>query len=72
MKIIELIIDESDETSGIEAISLVEQPALMSYYEMPKEKREEISIYDNLVRLSIGVEDAEDIIQDLHQALKPL
>jgi len=52
---------------GVE--SLIEQPAVMSYYEMTSEQREAIGIADGLVRLSVGIEDAVDLIQDLEQAL---
>lgn len=52
---------------GVE--SLVEQPALMSYYEMDPEDRAAIGIKDNLVRLSLGIEDPDDLIADLEQAL---
>jgi cystathionine gamma-synthase len=50
--------------------SLIEQPALMSFYEKTTEERLELGIKDNLVRFAIGVEDASDIIADLDQALK--
>jgi cystathionine gamma-synthase len=53
---------------GVE--SLIEQPALMSYYDLSSEEREEIGIKDNLVRLSIGIESADDLMADLAQALK--
>lgn len=52
---------------GVE--SLVEQPATMTHFEMPKEVRESVGITDNLVRSSIGIEDADDLIKDLDQAL---
>jgi cystathionine gamma-synthase len=52
---------------GVE--TLIEQPALMSFYEMAAEDRAAIGIADELVRLSLGVEDAEDLIADLDQAL---
>jgi cystathionine gamma-synthase len=52
---------------GVE--SLIEQPALMSFYELTTEQREAVGIKNNLVRLSVGVEDAEDIIADLDRAL---
>jgi len=52
---------------GVE--SLIEQPSLMSYYEMSTEERLEVGIKDNLIRLSLGIEDAEDLIADLGQAL---
>lgn len=53
---------------GVE--TLIEQPALMSYYDLSSEEREEIGIKDNLVRLSIGIESADDLMADLAQALK--
>lgn len=52
---------------GVE--TLIEQPALMSFYEMASEERAAIGIADELVRLSLGIEDAEDLIADLDQAL---
>jgi cystathionine gamma-synthase len=52
---------------GIE--TLIEQPALMSYYEKTTEERLALGIKDNLVRFSVGIEDADDIIRDLDQAL---
>lgn len=53
---------------GVE--SLIEQPAIMSFYEMPREERMKIGIKDELVRMSVGIEDAEDLIADLDQALE--
>jgi cystathionine gamma-synthase len=53
---------------GVE--TLIEQPALMSYYELSTEERLAVGIKDNLVRLSLGVEDADDLIADLQQALE--
>ncbi len=52
---------------GVE--SLIEQPATMTHFEMPKEAREAVGITDNLVRLAIGIEDADDLMADLDQAL---
>ena len=52
---------------GVE--SLVNQVALTSYYELSSEEREAIGIKDNLVRLAVGVEDPDDLIADLSQAL---
>ncbi len=49
--------------------SLVEQPAIMSYFEKEPEERLELGIFDNLVRYSTGIEDAHDIIADIEQAL---
>jgi cystathionine gamma-synthase len=53
---------------GVE--SLIEQPALMSFFELSTEERLAIGIKDNLVRLSVGLEDAGDLIRDLEQALE--
>jgi cystathionine gamma-synthase len=49
--------------------TLVEQPAVMSYYEMTTEQRAAIGIADGLVRLAVGIEEAEDLIADLERAL---
>ena len=51
---------------GVE--TLIEQPALMSYYELSPEERFALGITDSLIRLSLGVEDADDIIADLAAA----
>ncbi len=53
---------------GVE--SLIEQPALMSFYELTTEERLQVGIKDTLVRYAVGVEDAEDLIADLAQALE--
>lgn len=53
---------------GVE--SLVEQPALMSYFELTTEQREAVGITDTLVRYSVGIESVDDLIGDLEQALK--
>jgi len=55
---------------GVE--SLVEQPALMSFYELSTEERLGVGISDNLVRLSLGIEDADDLVADLDQALSQI
>jgi cystathionine gamma-synthase len=52
---------------GVE--SLIEQPAIMSFYELTTEERLEIGIKDNLIRYAVGIEDADDLIADLAQAL---
>lgn len=49
--------------------TLIEQPALMSFFELSPEERLELGIKGNLVRLSVGVEDTSDLIDDLAQAL---
>jgi cystathionine gamma-synthase len=52
---------------GVE--SLVGQVALVSYYELSSQERAEIGLSDTLVRLAVGIESADDIIEDLAQAL---
>jgi len=52
---------------GVE--SLIEQPAIMSFYELTSEERLEIGIKDSLIRYSVGIEDADDLVADLAQAL---
>jgi len=57
----------AESLGGIE--SLINHPASMTHASIPKEEREKNGLSDSLIRLSIGVEDAEDLIQDLTQAL---
>ncbi len=52
---------------GVE--SLIEQPAIMSFYELSTEERLQVGIKDNLIRYAVGIEDADDLIADLGQAL---
>jgi len=52
---------------GVE--SLIEQPALISYYEKTTEERLALGIKDNLVRFALGIEDTDDLLDDLDQAL---
>ena len=53
---------------GVE--SLISHPASMTHASVPQETREKLGITDGLVRISVGIEDVEDIIEDLDQALK--
>ncbi|MBI4187229.1 MAG: PLP-dependent transferase [Chloroflexi bacterium] len=53
------------------AASLAEHPATMSHASMPREFREKVGITDALVRLSIGLENVDDLIDDIRQALQP-
>ncbi len=52
---------------GVE--SLIEQPLVMSYYQLTPEERAKFGIPDNMIRLSCGIENADDLIADLAQAL---
>lgn len=57
----------AESLGGVE--SLANHPALMTHASIPADKRAEVGITDDLVRLSVGIEDAEDLITDLEQAL---
>ncbi len=57
----------AESLGGVE--SLIGHPASMTHAAIPKEEREKTGVVDSLIRLSIGVEDAEDLIEDLNQAL---
>ncbi|RUW77076.1 MULTISPECIES: cystathionine gamma-synthase [unclassified Mesorhizobium] len=58
----------AESLGGVE--SLIEHPALMTHGSIPAEKRGAIGISDSLVRLSAGIEDGDDLIADLEQALR--
>jgi len=49
--------------------SLISVPARMTHASIPKDRREELGITDGLIRISVGIEDAEDLIEDLANAL---
>lgn len=53
---------------GVE--SLIEQPLVMSYYECSPEDRARFGIQDNMIRMAVGIEDTDDLIEDLKQALE--
>jgi len=57
----------AESLGGVE--SLIEHPAIMTHATIPREQREALGITDCLVRLSVGVEDLEDLREDLDQAL---
>ena len=58
----------AESLGGVE--SLIGHPATMTHSSIPKKDREASGIVDSLIRLSVGVEDAEDLIDDLRQALE--
>jgi cystathionine beta-lyase len=66
MKSVELF-SLAESLGGVE--SLINHPASMTHASIPKEERTKNGLVDSLIRLSIGVEDAEDLIEDLEQAL---
>lgn len=57
----------AESLGGVE--SLVGHPASMTHASIPKEEREKIGLKDSLIRLSVGIEDVEDLIADLEQAI---
>jgi len=57
----------AESLGGVE--SLIGHPATMTHASIPKEVREKSGVIDSLIRLSVGIEDAEDLIADLKQAL---
>jgi cystathionine gamma-lyase len=58
----------AESLGGVE--SLIEHPAIMTHASIPPEIRAELGISDGLVRLSVGIEDGEDLLNDLKFALK--
>ncbi|WP_443939335.1 cystathionine gamma-synthase [Pedobacter sp. MW01-1-1] len=58
----------AESLGGVE--SLVNHPATMTHGSIPKEEREKVGVTDNLLRLSVGVEDIDDLLEDLENALK--
>lgn len=57
----------AESLGGVE--SLIEHPAIMTHASIPKGNREKLGITDNLIRVSVGIEDAQDLIDDLRDAL---
>ncbi len=60
----------AESLGGVE--SLIEHPAIMTHASIPVAVREQLGISDGLIRLSVGIEDVEDLQQDLAQAISPL
>ena len=57
----------AESLGGVE--SLIEHPSSMTHASVPKEERERIGVTDSLIRLSVGLEDVEDLITDLSEGL---
>jgi len=57
----------AESLGGVESLS--GHPASMTHASIPKEEREKTGVVDSLIRLSVGIEDAEDLIEDLRQAI---
>jgi cystathionine beta-lyase len=60
----------AESLGGVE--SLCGHPATMTHASIPKEEREKSGVVDSLIRLSVGIEDIEDLIDDLNQALEKI
>ncbi len=57
----------AESLGGVE--SLINHPATMTHASIPREERMKIGLHDSLIRLSVGIEDAEDLVEDLKQAI---
>lgn len=57
----------AESLGGVE--SMVNHPAIMTHASVPKEERLKVGLKDSLIRLSVGIEDGEDLVEDLRQAL---
>jgi cystathionine gamma-lyase/cystathionine beta-lyase len=57
----------AESLGGVE--SLLNHPATMTHASIPKEEREKAGVTDGLIRLSVGIEDIDDLIDDLTQAI---
>ena len=57
----------AESMGGVE--SLIGHPVTMTHGAIPKEEREKTGVVDSLIRLSVGIEDVDDLIEDLKQAL---
>jgi cystathionine beta-lyase/cystathionine gamma-synthase len=58
----------AESLGGVE--SLISHPASMTHASVPKEERDKMGLTESLVRFSVGIEDIEDLIADVEQALK--
>ncbi|WP_456452610.1 cystathionine gamma-synthase [Thermococcus sp.] len=58
----------AESLGGVE--SLIELPAIMTHASVPKEEREKVGIRDSLIRVSVGIEDVEDLIEDLERGFR--
>jgi len=60
----------AESLGGVE--SLIEHPESMTHASVPKERRLKLGISDNLIRVSVGIEDVEDLVQDLERGFKAI
>ena len=57
----------AESLGGVE--SLIEHPAIMTHASIPQAQREALGVSDGMIRLSVGLEDVQDLIEDLEQAM---
>lgn len=62
------VITLAESLGGVESLAC--HPASMTHAAIPKEIRDEVGITEGLIRLSIGIEDVDDLIKDLEQAIE--
>ena len=60
----------AESLGGVE--SLIEHPAIMTHASVPLENRQKLGISDNLIRISVGIEDVKDLVEDLNHALSTI
>jgi cystathionine gamma-lyase len=60
----------AESLGGVE--SLIGHPAIMTHASVPREMRDRMGVSDHLIRLSVGIEDIEDLLEDLDQALRAI
>ncbi len=60
----------AESLGGVE--SLIEHPASMTHASIPQDVREKVGLRDSLIRLSVGIEDPDDLLEDLEQALESI
>jgi len=60
----------AESLGGVE--SLIEHPASMTHASVPRDRLLKLGISDNLIRVSVGIEDVEDLVQDLNRGFKAL
>ena len=58
----------AESLGGVE--SLIQNPALMTHFSVPPQQRKILGIEDNFIRISCGIEDAKDLLEDIKQALE--
>jgi cystathionine beta-lyase/cystathionine gamma-synthase len=57
----------AESLGGVE--SLISHPATMTHASVPREEREKVGLTDGLIRISVGIEDLDDLLRDLDHAL---